>query len=480
MSPAERLSSAPFSEGTEVTTVTKASYVGKVTKVSKFGKKVKYQIDWFGQDKLQGTTTWYDHFSVRRLEKRKSNLNKKLKPVWDHVPDDVKLDALNEAKKYLKMMPCVYPQEDVDVAMEEVGYPYGLQTVMGRLLKRVGDVETKFGKSETLIPVKFTSPQFPSTKLDGKSGDKLVGKTVRKSFVGKDFDGEVVCRKGDFYHVEYDDGDAEDLEGFEVVRYLYPRPKLPPCLGRRYAMLELFAGTCVTSGAFYHQEWDTVSHDIDPTSNATIKSDILNLDPEELPFVPDFIWASPPCETYSLLAGGYHRSVGDNELDRSPVARLHNLIFMKMVQIMTWVKEKHPHVIICIENPVGKIRHMPLMKEFVRHFGLHAVTVNYCCFERDERKPTQLWSNYKNLVDHFEDYKCSPERCCVLGNHQGIRSNTAHTNFSSIPEPLSKECAKVVNSKFVLDRVHRLSAAKPARPQERRPKRECDLTVSEN
>jgi len=463
MSPNLRLPENAYSEGTEVTPVTKASYVGKVTKVAKFGKKVKYQIEWFGSD-IHGVE-WYDQSSIRKLDKRKSLLDKKLK--YDHnVPEEVKCEERKKAKKYLRMMPCYYPEEDVDIALEEVGYPYGLQTVMGRLLKRVGEVETDFGRSEQLIPVKFTSPTYPTEMLNGKEGDKLIGKKIRKMFAEGEFNGRITSRSADFYHVEYDDGDAEDFEGYEVVRYIWPRPPLPPCLGRRFGMLELFAGTCVVSGAFYHEEWNTANHDLDPKSNATIKSDILSLDPETLPFVPDFIWASPPCETYSLLSGGYHRSVGDNELDRSETARLHNLIFMKMVQILAWAKQKHPHLIICIENPVGKIKHMPLMKEFIRHFQLHDVTVNYCTFERDERKPTQLWSNYKNLCDHFEEYKCGPGRCGVMGYHQGIRSNTAHTNFSSIPEPLAKECAKVVNSKMVLDGVHRISAAKPAWPKD--------------
>jgi len=468
MSPAERVSGTAFKEGTEVTTLTKASNFGKVTNVIKVGKKIKYQIDWSGQRHETNGTIWYDHFSIRRLDKHKSKIYKKIKAVWDDVSEDIKLEAFNEAKEYLMMMPCEYPIDDVHGALEEVGYPYGLQTVMKTLLKPLTmHVETDFGKSEELMLVKHTTPTYPTEIYNGRSesGDKLVGEKIRKTFEGQVYEGEVMKSDSDFYRVEYDDGDKEDMEGFEIIRYLWPRPKLPPCLGRSFGMLELFAGSCVMSGAFYHQEWATASHDIDPNSNASIKSDILSLDPEQLPFVPDCIWASsPPC----------HRSISDNELDRSPVARLHNLIFMKMIQIMAWAKQKHPHLIICIETPVGKMKDMPLMKEFIRHFQLYNVIVDHRMFGRDEKKHTQLWSNCKNLCDHFRDYyNCSH----LNGNHHTIRSNTVH---SSIPEPLAKECARVVNSRLVLDRVHRISAAKPARPQVRRPKRECDATNSEH
>ena len=129
-------------------------------------------------------------------------------------------------------------------------------------------------------------------------------------------------------------------------------------------------------------------------------------------------------ETYSLLAGGIHRCLQDNELERSPKARQHNYIFMKMVQIMTWAKIRYPHLIVVIENPVGKLIHMPLMKEFVRHFDLQPVNVHYCTFGRDERKATVLWTNYPNLKDHLEDFKCGIHRCSVGMKHMGVRTNT--------------------------------------------------------
>ena len=186
------------------------------------------------------------------------------------------------------------------------------------------------------------------------------------------------------------------------------------------------------------------------------------MEPEvDLVRVPDFIWASPPCETYSNLSGGTHRVIRDNDLDKSPDARKHNYIFMKMVQIMVWAKIRHPHLIVVIENPLGKLPHMPLMKEFERHFDIRPVQVHYCTFGRDERKATLLWTNYPHLKNHLEDFKCGIHRCCNGGKHLGVRSNTKDFDFSSIPEPLAREVARMVDAKFTLDRVHRLEAASP-------------------
>ena len=48
-----------------------------------------------------------------------------------------------------------------------------------------------------------------------------VGRRVRKKFGGKFFFGTVDGRKGAYFHVTYDDGDAEDLEEHELVPLLW-------------------------------------------------------------------------------------------------------------------------------------------------------------------------------------------------------------------------------------------------------------------
>jgi site-specific DNA-cytosine methylase len=66
------------------------------------------------------------------------------------------------------------------------------------------------------------------------------------------------------------------------------------------------AGWGIVTQEFCERKWRVASIDCAEWSNATIRKDILSFKPEEdLQFVPDFIWASPPCETYSNLAGTY-------------------------------------------------------------------------------------------------------------------------------------------------------------------------------
>lgn len=103
-----------------------------------------------------------------------------------------------------------------------------------------------------------------------------------------------------------------------------------------------------------------ISLDKEPTSNATLLADILKMEPWELLFVPDFIWASLPCHTYSRAAGAHHRSVKKNELEKTREAEEHNKIFLQMVKYMKWARYLHYHLRVVIENPVGTLPNMPL------------------------------------------------------------------------------------------------------------------------
>jgi len=277
----------------------------------------------------------------------------------------------------------------------------------------------------------------------------------------KKYLGTVIGKSKEWFQVKYEDGDEEELDSYEVIQHLHPRPEIPSCMGRRFVSLELFAGCCNVSDAFYRHGWNVDSTDNNPKSNASMKMDILDLNPHELDRVPDFIWASPPCETYSMLSGGSHRCISDMDYDRSPEARLHDLFFMKMVHIMSWAKSKHPHLLVVIENPRGKLQHMPLMQECVRHFNLQKVLITYCAFGRDEKKPTHLWTNFPALANHLKPFTCTQGRCCVSGYHHSVRSNCSTFNFSSIPEELSTTVARFVNSKFILDNINQLEANTP-------------------
>ena len=105
--------------------------------------------------------------------------------------------------------------------------------------------------------------------------------------------------------VTFDDGDVEDMDFRELLACRASRPIRPnPVRGRQLCALELFSGCGIVTQAFADLRWRVKSIDNALSSYATTIADIMHLNfDEHVGMVPDFIWASPPCFTYSLMAG---------------------------------------------------------------------------------------------------------------------------------------------------------------------------------
>ena len=67
-------------------------------------------------------------------------------------------------------------------------------------------------------------------------------------------------------------------------------------------ILELFSGTASFSRVCKERKHQTFTIDNNPIFKPDLCIDIMELDWEnEIPFVPDVIWASPPCQKFSIM-----------------------------------------------------------------------------------------------------------------------------------------------------------------------------------
>ena len=139
-----------------------------------------------------------------------------------------------------------------------------------------------------------------------------------------------------------------------------------------------------------------------------------------------------------------------------------------MAYIMRWAKSKNPHLIVTIENPVGCMSKVPLMKQLTKELGLHAVKVEYCAFGREDKKPTYVWTNDFHLMSALSQFKCSAETCPYHGaTHPiGARGHGHHYNAAAIPQALAEEVADYVHSKFYRDRIRRTPPAEVSEQDE--------------
>ena len=366
--------------------------------------------------------------------------------------------ALEKAKMSLMWLPGM-TEEEVTAALEKVGPPYGLQAVMNEIQETRHKVENYRSNN------KF-SPYVGMKVRIAVGGAQYLGEVTSDSRWLQVEDGTRVK----MWEVTYEDDTKDDMDWYQLLQARADRPnRTHPCRGRPLYCLELFSGCGMVSQEFAERKWQVRSVDNSPYSNASDKVDVMKFGLRDIGFVPDFIWASPPCFTYSLMAGGKHRKVDTQEFEKTPEALEHNHIFAKMSQLLHESKALNPHLIVCVENPVGLLSKMPLMKELERSLGLYKTTVHYCAFGRSDKKPTHLWTNDFGLFATLNEFKCTPDRCPYSGggvHPVSARQQGNRFNAAAIPDALAEEVAEYVNAKFVLDRIRH--TAKPQVEEETR------------
>ncbi|HMS92493.1 MAG TPA: DNA cytosine methyltransferase [Candidatus Saccharibacteria bacterium] len=150
------------------------------------------------------------------------------------------------------------------------------------------------------------------------------------------------------------------------------------------SVLELFAGTGSFSRVARQAGHNVFTSDYDPSFNTDYCIDIMDFDIEKLPFKPDVIWASPPCETFSVASIGHHWTGGKGAyVPKTERAKKGKAIVLRTIHLINKLKPKYWF----IENPRGVLRKMPFMQDFNRY------TVTYCQYGDTRMKPTDIWTN---------------------------------------------------------------------------------------
>nr|DAY69830.1 MAG TPA: DNA (cytosine 5) methyltransferase [Caudoviricetes sp.] len=215
-------------------------------------------------------------------------------------------------------------------------------------------------------------------------------------------------------------------------------------------VLELFAGTRSVSKQFerkghevYTIEWDKSHPNIDWYADI---GTITTQDIIDRFGVPDVIWVSPDCTSYSIAGISHHRIKEENAnlAPKSDYAKFCDKVNQHVLDIIRELLELNPKLIYFIENPRGGMRKMNFMKDLPRY------TVTYCKymtdrpFEERRMKPTDIWTNHPN--PNFIPMCKNGDPCHVpapRGSRTGTQGLKNAKERSIIPELLCKHIVDI-------------------------------------
>ena len=226
-------------------------------------------------------------------------------------------------------------------------------------------------------------------------------------------------------------------------------------------ILELFAGTRSIGKAFearghevFSVEWDKDFKDID------LYADIGQLSAREVIErfgLPDVVWASPDCATFSVAAISYHRRLNKYTGSLEPIteyAQFCDKVDRNVLAIIRELQQERrrqglPPLLYFIENPRGGMRKMDWMQ------GLPRYTVTYCKYELDKpldqrrMKPTDIWTNHPN--PKFKPACKNGDKCHVSaprGARTGTQALKGSKERSVIPVLLCEHVVGICESYF--------------------------------
>jgi hypothetical protein len=208
-------------------------------------------------------------------------------------------------------------------------------------------------------------------------------------------------------------------------------------------VLELHAGSRSIGKVAESLGMNVFSVDWTNYENIDLVIDIELLNPMDIPFIPDIIWTSPDCTTYSIAAISHHRN---GTIPVSEYAKKCDAVNYNQIKLINYYLRLNPNLKFFIENPRGMMRKMPFVK------GIDRATVWYCQYGDDRAKPTDIFTNH--LFSVFNPNGWIPKHECHNGNknchHEsaprgsktGTQGKKDSYNRSKIPEQLALEILK--------------------------------------
>lgn len=196
--------------------------------------------------------------------------------------------------------------------------------------------------------------------------------------------------------------------------------------------IELFAGTKSFSKVAQKRGYETFTTDHEEIDGQDLIADIRTLTKKDFPYQPDILWASPPCEGFSVAAIGKNWTV-----DHKPKTESARLALELVSHTLRLIDELEPHYWF-IENPRGKLRRVFNEMWLMQHHGVRH-TITYCQYGDTRMKPTDIWTN----APFDPRPMCKNGDSCHVSAPRGSRTGTqgikTYKDKSRIPPELFED-----------------------------------------
>jgi hypothetical protein len=221
---------------------------------------------------------------------------------------------------------------------------------------------------------------------------------------------------------------------------------------KKLFVLEMFAGTCSFAKAAQARGHRTFTTDFDPKFKTDWVGDVMLFEPHKLMDVPpDVIWASPPCEAFTVVVIGknWHKDLRDaegNPMPKLPRAELGIKVARRTLEVIkdvaAWREELGlSPLTFFIENPRAMLRKFPMMMKLpIRN------TVTYCQYGDVRQKPTDIWTNCKEWTSRPICQKGAP--CHIAaprGSTTGTQGMKNYMEKARVPAKLCDEVLAVLD-----------------------------------
>ncbi len=176
-------------------------------------------------------------------------------------------------------------------------------------------------------------------------------------------------------------------------------------------VIDLFCGTKSIANAFKEEGFEAITLDSEFKFSPDIWIDILEWDYSRIGYV-DVIWASPPCQGFSVGSVYHHWKKEKGVLiPQSETALLGLRLIKKTLEIIKYIKPRYWF----IENPRAMLR----IQDFM--FLLPRETITYCQYGEKRMKPTDIWGKFPA---DFPISKCKPGDSCHEKAPRGSKTGT--------------------------------------------------------